>query len=345
MRRIRSCLLLFGIALIAACDSAVAPEPSLSERRYVEPDETAALAMIYGNYVARSYVGFQTLDEWYIGGTASKLATASREYSTTHPTSAEFFPGTTTSNDTIYTVSFRKWRWSRNVAPTGSGSCDSYVCATRVVSNGQEYGATRLELDYYLQVIVPVTVSITGPTSITIADQYTWTAQAAGGDANSPFTYLWEYRPVGGSWTAVGSGRAYSRALSSGNPSFSLRVTATSAGRSNTSMVDITVASVLDPKLSVGIDGPGIIEESGTYTWRAKTSGGTPPLTYRWQYCTGSRCWDVGVNGDTYTTSVVTGDPNFTLELSVSSSSGIQTKTAALLVNVYGNGGPLSIDP
>lgn len=76
----------------------------------------------------------------------------------------------------------------------------------------------------------PVRVSISGPTFISTAGTYTWTASPAGGAGG--YTFQWSYRNAGsGTWTGLGSGQTQSRFISASTPNFTIRVVVTSAGR------------------------------------------------------------------------------------------------------------------
>ncbi len=75
----------------------------------------------------------------------------------------------------------------------------------------------------------PVEVRIEGYRTIKRAGDYTWTANASGG--NGSYTYLWKYRRDGGSWQTIGTGSSVQRYVSSADyPGFDLRVTAYSDG-------------------------------------------------------------------------------------------------------------------
>lgn len=74
------------------------------------------------------------------------------------------------------------------------------------------------------------TANISGYSTIKLAGNYTWQANAAGG--NGTYTYQWEYRPDGGTWSNVGTGSSYSRWVDEYSPmSFELKVTVTSNGQ------------------------------------------------------------------------------------------------------------------
>lgn len=142
-----------------------------------------------------------------------------------------------------------------------------------------------------------LTVNITGPTSITAAGTYTWQANASGG--NGSYSYAWEYRVQGGTWSAVGTGSSYSSSVATTDPSFELRVAVTSAGHtvSNTHLVSVSSSA-----LAVSISGTGFMYEGQTRTWTANPSGGNGTYTYQWQYRSeGSSTWYNGATTQSYT--------------------------------------------
>lgn len=99
----------------------------------------------------------------------------------------------------------------------------------------------------------------------------------------------------------------------------------------------LNVSAAVNP-LSVTIQGPEVIETEGSYTWEAMHSGGVSPFSYQWKYCV-SGCTNVGT-GKTYSRYVAIGDPDFTLEVTVTSSDS-QTKSDSHYVLVAKEGGQL----
>ncbi|MCP9290435.1 S8 family serine peptidase [Gracilimonas sediminicola] len=71
----------------------------------------------------------------------------------------------------------------------------------------------------------PLSVSISGPNSVEIPGTYTYTATGSGG--NPPYqSYIWYKRPLGGSWSSLGTGQNKNISFSSGEPSLvELKVT------------------------------------------------------------------------------------------------------------------------
>ncbi|HEX6912638.1 MAG TPA: S8 family serine peptidase [Longimicrobium sp.] len=99
--------------------------------------------------------------------------------------------------------------------------------------------------DYYghgiVRAIDPPQGTVSGPTSITTAGTYTWTASATGGDGS--YTYTWRYRVQGTStWSTVGSGTSYSRSVTLADADFDVLAVVTSAGVKSYAMVRVDVA-------------------------------------------------------------------------------------------------------
>ncbi len=92
----------------------------------------------------------------------------------------------------------------------------------------------------------------------------------------------------------------------------------------------LNVAAAVNP-LSVTIQGPQIIETQGSYSWEAMPTGGASPYSYQWQYCSPG-CSNVGT-AKTYSRYVASGDDDFTLKVTVTSSDS-QTATDSHYVYV-----------
>lgn len=102
----------------------------------------------------------------------------------------------------------------------------------------------------------------------------------------------------------------------------------------------LNVSAAVNP-LSVAISGPEVIETDGSYSWEAIHSGGLPPYAYQWKYCV-SGCQYVGI-GKTYSRYVAVGDPDFTLEVTVTSSDS-QSKSDNHYVYVSKGGGQFYVE-
>lgn len=113
---------------------------------------------------------------------------------------------------------------------------------------------------------------------------------------NGTYTYQWQYRVLGATtWTNVGTGTSYSRAVAAGNPSFELQVIATSAGLTGTDTHSVTTP------LGVGISGPTYVYGGTSNTWTAIPTGGNGTYTYQWQYSLNGSTWTNGATTKTYT--------------------------------------------
>jgi hypothetical protein len=82
--------------------------------------------------------------------------------------------------------------------------------------------------------------------------------------------------------------RDYPRSLTSGSPSFRLRLTSTSSGYRypsySSATTSVTVANpllLLPPLLTVTAAEPDYISVAGTYQWTAYPSGGVAPYSHR----------------------------------------------------------------
>jgi serine protease len=175
---------------------------------------------------------------------------------------------------------------------------------SHLFSTAEDRGAAGRD-DYFGYGIVrigsvspPPTTNITGTASITTAGSYTWSANASGG--NGTYTYNWEYRVGTGTWTSVGTGATYTRSVASGNPSFELRVTVTSAGQtaSDTHLVTVSIGG---GTLGVTITGPGYVLGGTSNTWTANPTGGNGVYTYQWQHSMTGSTWTNGATTKTYT--------------------------------------------
>ena len=180
-------------------------------------------------------------------------------------------------------------------------------------------GLTGSDPSHLVDVVAPTapTANITGPTSITAAGTYTWQANAAGG--NGTYTYSWEYRVQGGTWSVVGSGSSYSRTVATTDPDFELRVTVTSGGLTGqdaSHLVDVSQVS----SVGANITGPSLIIFPGSRTWQANASGGNGVYTYQWQYrLQGASTWTNVGTGSSYTRNVGSTAGSFELRVTVTS--------------------------
>jgi hypothetical protein len=120
--------------------------------------------------------------------------------------------------------------------------------------------------------------SISGPTSITQAGTYTWTANPSGGTGT--YTYAWEAYD-GHFWYAKGSAQSWSGYFDWNTGAFKkLRVTVTSGGRTTVTTINVSV-SIPQPPPSVYISGVSNVTVKGTYAFTANYSN-VPNPTFTW---------------------------------------------------------------
>ena len=185
--------------------------------------------------------------------------------------------------------------------------------------------------DYFghgiVRAVRPPCANITGPTSISVAGTYTWQANADCG--NGTYTFNWEYRAQGAAtWTSVGTGSSYSRAVSLSNPAFELRVTVTSSGLTVSDTHSVAIVSLPD----ANITGTSSITTAGTYTWQANASGGNGTYTYNWEYRVGTSAWTSVGTASSYSRAVSPGNASFELRVTVTSNGSSGSDTHAVTV-------------
>jgi hypothetical protein len=84
--------------------------------------------------------------------------------------------------------------------------------------------------------------------------------------------------------------------------------------------------------LVASINGPGIVQQSGTYTWSASVATGAPPYTYRWY-----RNWTLAATGSSYTARA--GGDTILLRLDVRDARGeVDSYSRRVLVNQCSDG-------
>lgn len=167
-------------------------------------------------------------------------------------------------------------------------------------------------------------VVLEGPSQITAAGAYSWTASTSMGRS----CWEWLKKPSGGSWQTIAHIPAteiagLSLSFDADEPDFELKARATKevfTGYCSASYfaMDTKAVSVdiytppSSPTLSVSISGPSTIQVSATCTWEASASGGNGTYTYSWyndnQY--------VG-SGSTYSGGRLSGSTSNTFTLSV----------------------------
>ena len=142
--------------------------------------------------------------------------------------------------------------------------------------------------------IIPLSVSISGPTEGKLNTSYTYTSSVSGG--KTPYTYSWLV--FDGSWSAAGSGTSCSHSWShSGTGAVYLAIT-DALGQTVGNGVYITIYS----PPTVSISGPTSGKPNTSYTYTSSVSGGKTPYTYRWLVWRGTS-WTEGGSGTSCTCS------------------------------------------
>jgi hypothetical protein len=184
--------------------------------------------------------------------------------------------------DTVAVFTFRQWESCRT-----TGTCKTWLSPNVDLPSGDIANVAKLTYDLSVQVPPPVvTVSISGPGSVTTQGGHTWTATASGGKA--PYTIRW-YRKLQSSpataYVEVGTGSTYSQTVYGGAPAFSLKATARSSDAGTGQDEHSVTVSI---PLVVSLSGPQFITQKGTYAFVAGGSGhGLNPI-YEWyeRFCT-----------------------------------------------------------
>jgi len=123
--------------------------------------------------------------------------------------------------------------------------------------------------------IIPLSVSISGPTEGKLNTSYTYTSSVSGG--LPPYTYG-SWLVFDGSWSAAGSGTSCSHSWSnSGTGAVYLAIT-DALGQTAYAFQYVTIS----PPLSVSISGTTNGDINTSYTYTSSVSGGTAPYTYSW---------------------------------------------------------------
>jgi hypothetical protein len=216
--------------------------------------------------------------------------------------------------------------WGRSTDSLGSdsGSDTGYVYSS--ISNIQTDLGTfnALEDSEHFSQPSPLSMSISGPTEVEVAGNYTWTAYPSGGSGT--YGYQWAY--VGGA--NLGTSQSQTESVSAG---VSLQVTVSSSSPDSQIQAAVVVVS-WNPITSVGLSGPTSVGVWTQCAWTATVSGGAPPYYFAWTGPTHSQTDTTSSSSDMF------GDQsgsNFTISVTVSDNAGGNGSNSQG-VNTYGYG-------
>lgn len=185
----------------------------------------------------------------------------------------------------------------------------------------------------------PTVSAITGPTTVTASGTYNYSVTAGGGN-NSSYSYTWETRHSGGSWTVVHTATGGSTSTAPiplvGGRVYEVRVKVTSGTSATATSPVLTVdATSATPPLTVSLIGSDHIRERGVHEWEAVASGGAGNYTYSWRMERPDASDVTGYTGTFFSWWFDSCDeePDGSY-VEVTVTSGGQTATAALALNV-----------
>ena len=206
------------------------------------PHGMAALSStIYPHRIAK--IGYDVAN-WYTQATGPGTYNRGGYWNWYDGTYGQCFPGSYSSGGNTTTLTCDRW-YSARQNPSASwftfgahsGSSD-YICHGY---NCRYLGAQNLDLVYTLTVEAAFAVSVSGPTYISEAGEYTWYANPVNGDGN--YTYQWQvYSYDSGITEALGNAQSQSMYVSPNGGSFEMLVTVSSAGRSTAGSTYVTTA-------------------------------------------------------------------------------------------------------
>ena len=157
--------------------------------------------------------------------------------------------------------------------------------------------------------VTPLSVMITGPTSVAQGVSFSLIPSVSGGQA--PYSYRWETETGG-----VSTGDTFF--VSGNTPAGTYTLDLTVTDDNGTTATDShTVTINAPPSLSVMITGPTSVAQGVSFSLIPSVSGGQAPYSYRWETETG------GVStGDTFFVSGNTPAGTYTLDLTVTDDNG-----------------------
>ena len=318
---IASCLTL----TLSACESSVTPPVRPLPASGVTAINDLFASMPVGEGNGSPCCIYHTAS-WPVGSTIMQQLMAS--FGTTY-NHANFNTYTGWRNDSLLKTTFINWNYMRSIAPTygwlGTPSTSPALVTKRTVpGDTTQWPATDLRLNYritVLQVNPPLSASVSGPTSLTTAGTYQWSANASG--SSGIYAYSWDASTNGGgSWSQVcgpSTNNTCSRTVNHLSASFLLRANVSADGGSNTTAstsVSVNIPAPPPPPPAVTIVGQTTIAPNAQCTWGASVSGTVGSVTYQWTV-NGS---PVGTNSSTLTYG--SANPPFEITVTITASNG-----------------------
>jgi hypothetical protein len=186
----------------------------------------------------------------------------------------------------------------------------------------------------------PTVSAITGPTSVAASGTYNYSVTASGGN-NSSYSYTWETRHSGLSWTVVHTATGGSTSTAPiplvGGRVYEVRVKVTSGTSATATSPVLTVdATGAASPLGVTLDGYDNIRTTGVHTFEAMPTGGTGSYSYAWtlQRPDGSYVYGSGKTFSVYFPTCE-GPEAYSLEVAVTSGSETASTGTVLNVEIY----------
>ena len=180
-----------------------------------------------------------------------------------NPTITAVNSPTTTITGTIPGTYVFRWRITSGTCPTYS---ESFVTITNRTA-----------------------ISLTGPSSASVCEDGTQTLSVSASGGTGSYNYQWQY--FSGAWTPVGpNSNSYTPPTFPAHGTYDYRVIVTDQvpsdeGGCSTTSATATITVVVDPTITGQPSSPAAICVGGTTANMTVTAtGGTPLLTYQWQY-------------------------------------------------------------
>lgn len=197
---------------------------------------------------------------------------------------------------------------SNTFTVTGNLANGNYYYRCIVSSNGCSESISNVAT---LSIVSPASIT-TQPINATICKGGTYSPTIVAGNGSANFSYQWQYSANGSTaWANVTNGTpansTYSNSTSaklftvSGNISsgnFFYRCMATPLDGGCAGISNVGILTIVDDPIITTQPQTAMICVGGTYSPKVIASGGTPSLTYQWQYsANGSAGWANVVNG------------------------------------------------